>query len=238
VDEPWTQKIKQLFPLKFNRFAVHNGTVHYRDFSSDPKVDIMIDNVLMVASNLTNSKKLSKTLIAEFQATGRPLGDGKAKCQMSLDPYADKPTFALNLQLDEINLTKLNDFARAYGHFDFKSGTLRLATQVSSEHGAFQGYVEPVFDNMTIGTAKTEEANPLSTVWASIVNGLTKVIRNQPKNRFGTKVPISGSFDQPQPAILTTVFNVFRNAFVKAFEGKLEGQNLNLPEKVDPDKKE
>jgi len=238
VDEPWTQKIKQLFPLKFNRFAVHNGVVHYRDFSSDPKIDIMIDDVLMVATNLTNSKKLSKTLIAELQATGRPLGDGKAKCQMSLDPYADKPTFALNLQLDEINLTKLNDFARAYGHFDFKSGTLRLATQVSSEHGAFHGYVEPVFDNMTIGTAKTEEANPLSAVWASIVNGLTKVIRNQPKNRFGTKVPISGSFDQPQPAIMTTVFNVFRNAFVKAFEGKLEGQNLNLPEKVEPDKKE
>jgi hypothetical protein len=51
-------------------------------------------------------------------------------------------------------------------------------------------------------------------------------------------VPISGSFDQPQPAILTTIFNVFRNAFVKAFEGKLEGQNLNLPTKVDPDKKE
>ena len=29
-----------------------------------------------------------------------------------------------------------------------------------------------------------------------------------------------------------------QDAFVKAFEGKLEGQNLNLPEKVDPDKKE
>src|SRR5205085_3583633 len=65
VDEPWTEKIKQLFPLKFNRFAVHNGEVHYRDFSSDPKVDIVIDRVQMVATNLTNSKKLSKSLIAE-----------------------------------------------------------------------------------------------------------------------------------------------------------------------------
>jgi len=238
VDQPWAEKIKQLFPLKFNRFAVHNGEIHYRDFSSDPNVDIVIDRVQMVATNLTNSKKLSKSLIAEIQGTGRPLREGQARVQMSLDPYASKPTFALNLELREIPLTKLNDFARAYGHFDFKSGTLRLATQLSSKNGSFTGYVEPVFDNMTIGTAQDEKANPLSGLWASVVNGLTKVIRNQPKNRFGTRVPISGSFDQPQPAILTTVFNVFRNAFVKAFEGKLENQNLNLPTNVDPDKKE
>jgi hypothetical protein len=90
---------------------------------------------------------------------------------------------------------------------------------------------------MNIGVAEGEE-NPLSGLWASVVDGLTKIVRNQPKNRFGTKVPISGSFDQPQPAILTTIFNVFRNAFIKAFEGKLEGQNLNLPTQVDPDKKE
>jgi hypothetical protein len=158
--------------------------------------------------------------------------------QMSLDPYAAKPTFALNLELREIPLPKLNNFAQAYGHFDFKTGTLRLATQVESKNGSFTGYVEPVFDNMNIGTAENAHKNPLNGLWASVVDGLTKVIRNQPKNRFGTRVPIAGSFDQPQPAILTTIFNVFRNAFVKAFEGKLEGQDLNLPTKVDPDKKE
>ncbi|HEY4282969.1 MAG TPA: DUF748 domain-containing protein [Chthoniobacterales bacterium] len=237
VDEPWTQKIKQLFPLKFNRFAVHNGTVHYHDFSSDPKIDVVVDHIQMVVTNLTNSKKLSKTLIAEMQAEGRPLGEGRLRTQASLDPYAAKPTFALNLELAEVPLVKLNDLARAYGHFDFKSGTLRLATQLESKNGSFKGYVEPVFDNMNIGVAEGEE-NPLSGLWASVVDGLTKIVRNQPKNRFGTKVPISGSFDQPQPAILTTIFNVFRNAFIKAFEGKLEGQNLNLPTQVDPDKKE
>jgi len=33
------QKIKQLYPLKINRFAVHNGELHYRDFSKEPSVD-------------------------------------------------------------------------------------------------------------------------------------------------------------------------------------------------------
>jgi hypothetical protein len=90
---------------------------------------------------------------------------------------------------------------------------------------------------MDIGIA-LEEKNPLSGLWAAVIDGLTKVIRNQPKNRYGTRVPVTGSFDEPQPAIITTIFNVFRNAFVKAFEGKLENANLHLPENLDPDKKE
>ena len=63
-----------------------------------------------------------------------------------------------------------------------------------------------------------------------IVGGLTRIIRNHPKDRFGTKVPISGSFDDPAPAVLETVFNVFRNAFVKAFEGRLSNDDIDLEE--------
>jgi hypothetical protein len=79
--------------------------------------------------------------------------------------------------------------------------------------------------------------NPINGVWQAIVDGLTRIVRNQPKNRFGTRVPFSGTFEQPGPAVLTTIFNVFRNAFVKAFEGKLENDKVDLP-KVEPDKKE
>lgn len=34
---------------------------------------------------------------------------------------------------------------------------------------------------------------------------------------------------------MTTVFNVFRNAFIKAFTGTLNEQHIDIP-KVDPDK--
>src|SRR5215831_1421036 len=33
VDAPWAEKIKQLYPLKINRFVVHDGELHYRDFN-------------------------------------------------------------------------------------------------------------------------------------------------------------------------------------------------------------
>jgi hypothetical protein len=61
-------------------------------------------------------------------------------------------------------------------------------------------------------------------------------VRNHPKDRFGPKVPFSGTFDHTDPEILTTVFNAFRNAFVKAFEGELPS-GKKLP-RVEPEKKQ
>ncbi len=238
LDEPWAQKIKQLFPLKINRFACYDGEVHYRDFSSNPKVDVAVDQVELAATNLTNSKKLSKSLIAEIVISGRPLKEGLAKAQISLDPYASKPSFALNLEMRDLPLTRLNDFAKAYGGFTFESGTLRLATEMNAKNGAFNGFVEPVFDHMGIFNPAHDADNPFSFVWQAILGGLTELVRNHPKDRFGTRVPYSGTFDAPQPAIMKTVFNVFRNAFVKAFTGKLKNEDVDVPEKVDPDKKE
>lgn len=235
VDEPWAQKIKQLFPLKINRFAVHDGEIRYRDFSHTPQVKLWIDDVQMVATNLTNSKKLSKNLVADIRIQGRPLSAGDVRSQISLDPYAPKPTFAFNLELREMPLVKLNDFAKAYGHFTFDAGTLKVAMEANASKGAYKGYIEPVFDHMSIFNP-AKENNPLTAVWEAILEGVTRIVRNHPKDRFGTKVPFSGTFDHPNPEILTTVFNAFRNAFVKAFAGELPPGHE--PPRVEPAKKQ
>jgi hypothetical protein len=239
VDKPWTEKIRQLFPVKFNRFTVRNGEVHYRDFSRDPKVDVVIDHVSMVASNLTNSLKLSKTLHADIEIKGRPLREGSLATNINLDPYAPKPTFTMKTEVADLPLTKLNDFAKAYASITFETGTLRVATEMESKNGNFRGYVEPVFDNMSIFDPGHDSDNPIDFIWQGIVGGITRIIRNHPKDRFGTRVPIAGNFDNPSPAILETVFNVLRNAFVKAFEGKLGSEDIDLEKvKQDPDAKE
>lgn len=141
---------------------------------------------------------------------------------MDLDPYAAKPTFNLETEMKELPLVKLNDFAKAYAAITFEKGTLKLATEFNAKNGSFDGYVEPVFVNMSIFSPKHDSDYPISFVWQAIVGGLTHLVRNHPTDRFGTRVPVHGSFDKPEPAILTTVINVFRNAIIKAFEGTLE----------------
>ena len=235
VDAPWAQKIKQLYPLKINRFAVHDGEIHYRDHNRKPDVDIVTDRVQMVAVNLTNSKKLSKSLIADIRIEGRPLKAGAGRAQISLDPYASHPAFALNLEIKDLPLVKLNEFAQGYGGFTFKEGTFRTAMEASAKNGGYQGYIEPVFDHMVIFNDQSLR-NPATAIWEAILGGLTRIIRNYPEDRFGTKVPFSGTFENPQPDIIATIANAFRNAFVEAFKGTLD--NWKKIPKVEPEKKQ
>jgi hypothetical protein len=214
---------------------VHNGEIHYRDFHKTPRVDVEVDRVQMVGTNFTNSKKISKSLIADIRMEGRPLREGEARCRIELDPYAAKPTFDTKLEVEDVSLVKLNDFAKAYAGITFEKGTLKVAAEMKSKQGRFTGYVEPVFDNMTIFDPAEDTESPIDFIWQGIVGGLTRIIRNHPKDRFGTKAPLAGSFDDPSPEVMATILNVFKNAFIKAFEGKLSDDNIELP-KVDPDK--
>jgi hypothetical protein len=220
---PWAEKIKQLFPLKINRFHVENGTVHYRDFYSNPKVDLKLTDIYITASNLTTSKRLSSSGLATLQAEARPVSNGMLKADVLFDPYENYPTFKLKAQMANIPLVNLNELTEAYAYFDFKKGTFAAAVQLDASHGKFSGYIIPAFDHMQIFSLKEDITNPLKLAWEGLLGTLGRILRNQPKDRFATKVPLSGTFADPKEAILATIGNVFKNAFIKAFNPVVPG---------------
>lgn len=222
VDKPWLDVIKKLFPLDINRFEVHNGEVHYRDFYSEPKVNLELDRIHALATNLTNNRKLSKTLVAKMEVNGRAFKQSDFAVKADIDPEPDKPTFNLDMTMDPVPLTELNDFAKAYGKFDFEAGTLALAIELAASNGDLKGYIKPVMDGMKIVNVEREIKNPLDLVWQSAVAGITRLFRNQPNNRFATKIPISGTFSDPKTAIFPTLGNILKNEFVKVFDGELD----------------
>lgn len=222
VDKPWLDVIKKLFPLDINRFEVNNGSVHYRDFHSRPKVDLEIDRIEALATNLTNSRKLSKTLVAKIDATGRALKESDIKLHVDLDPEPEKPTFNLDFKMNPLTLTSLNEFSRAYGNFDFEKGTMEVAIELAASHGNLSGYVKPVLDHMSIVSLKNDTSHPLEFIWEGLVGGITRLLRNQPNNRFATKIPIKGTMSDPQVAVLPTLGNILKNEFVRVFHGDIE----------------
>ena len=55
--------VRELAPFDINRFTIHDGSVHYRDRHSDPKVNIYIQHIRGVARNLTNAADLGGSLV-------------------------------------------------------------------------------------------------------------------------------------------------------------------------------
>ena len=223
VDKPWLEVIKKLFPLNINRFAVHNGTIHYQDFHSKPKVDLKVDQIQALGTNLTNSSKLSKSLVANITMTGRAFESAPLETRVKLDPWKEKATFDLAARMQTVPLTKLNEFVEAYGKFSFEKGTLSVTSELAASNGKLTGYIKPLFDDIAIINLNDAKTNPLKLAWESVVAGVSRVFRNQPKNRFATKIPISGTFDKPNVNVLATLGNILKNEFVRAFTTEFEG---------------
>lgn len=227
VDKSWTEVVQDLFPVRINRFEINNGEVHFRNFHSEPKVDIFLENLDITALNLTNSGEISESLYASIDAY-KPKDDyGELRLHLDIDPYAKQPTFDLDGSLKDVNLVKLNDFLRVYSKVDVERGSLSLFTEMSASNGNFEGYVKPLLKDLDVLNVEKEEENPLKVAWEAIVGGVAELFENQPKDQLGTKIPISGRFKNPDVGVWSSIGNLLVNAFIRALTPGLEG-TINL----------
>lgn len=85
-------------------------------------------------------------------------------------------------------------------------------------HQIKHGHVKPINGVLKIIDWDKEEGNFFKKLWESVVSLTAEVIENQPNDRFANKVPIEGNLNDPDIKIWTTVWNVFKNAFVQALK--------------------
>src|SRR5204863_5055338 len=158
--------------------------------------------------------------------SGLMMDQAKVELKVTLDPFSYRPTFHLALRLLGLDVTKINDLALSYGKFDFKRGWCDLVVEADAKEGQLTGYAKPLFRDLKVFsvTEDMKDKNVLEYFWQALVGGATSLIKNWSRDQFGTLIPFSGDMTQTTKAdILTTVGNVLRNAFIRAYLPKLEG---------------
>jgi len=163
----------------------------------------------------------------EIVVSFAPFHGAKLTTISNFDPFAPKPTFEFDTKLTDVKLTELNDFLRAYGRFDVKNGNVDLYSELAASDGAFRGYVKLLVDDLDVVELKEDIKNPIILAWKGVVSGVYHLFRNQRTGKFATRVPFSGTFDDPRARVWPTIGNVFWNAFIKALPPKLE-HSINL----------
>lgn len=228
VDESWIQVVKDLFPFRINRFVIRDSEVWFHDIQTDPQVDLYINGLFAVATNLTNTRNLNTPLPADFKFEGQTLGNGRVKAHVKADPLASDPTFRLAAELTDLDLVALNELLEAYARINVKRGTFEMFTEIEAEDGAYVGYVKPFMVDLDVFELKKDIKNPLRLAWQAIVAGATQLFKNHPKDQVATRIPVSGTFEQTDVGLLTTIANLLRNAFVEALKPSLD-RDSNLP---------
>jgi hypothetical protein len=218
----WTETVRDLAPFKINRFAIHNGSVHYRDFHSDPQVNIFAQDIRGVARNLTNAEDLSGSLVATFEAKALAMNSGAFELKGKYNPYAKHPTFEVDAALDHLNIKQLNSFLKAYANVDAERGKISIDTEVAASKGRFRGYVKPFIDDLQVLDWNKENEGLLTKLWEGVVEVVGEVLEDQDKDRIATRVPLRGSIDDPEADIWSTIGGVLKNAFLEALRRGIE----------------
>lgn len=225
TETDWRDIVRDLLPIKINRVTVRNGSIHFRSFDTDPPVDVFLRDVDLVATNLTNSEDLAEDMVAQAYLTATVMESGRVEAKVAIDPYADVPTFDLDLGVTNVSLEQLNDLFRAYAGIDVERGRLRLFAELKSEEGRFTGYVKPFFEDVdVVSLEELDEQSPLRDLWEAAVGTVVGVLtdRKPEDDRVATRIPISGSVGSPDLGFWATLANVVRNAFLDSFVPALE----------------
>ena len=220
---PWLEIIRELFPFQINSTEIKEADIHFRAYQVNPPVDVYLSHINGTIDDLTNVYNEVAPMYATVNATGMAMDQANFQFKMKLDPFSYRPTFDLGVRLIGLDVQKLNQFSRAYGKFDFENGWFDLVIQVDCKEGQAQGYVKPLFRNLQIfGPRDISEDNLLEMFWEALLGVTTNVLKNAPRDQFGTVIPFTGEIGGPQPNLLAAIGNVLRNAFIRAYLPRLE----------------
>ena len=230
----WVGTLNALAPAGIDRFETVDGQVHYYDPYKDPPVDVYLDHVDAVLTNLGDHPAAATaqppgqgTRVATLKMHALAVGQGNVDLDLNFAPHEKQPDFHLRLRLIQLQVQRLRDFLRAYTVVDPKSGTLDVVAELDAHDGGVQGYLKPLFHDLQLirGDQLKEEKDPVHFVVDAVGSVFNLLFQNQSKDQLATVIPIRGRLDQPGVDVAAALGNLVRNAVVKAFQPTFESKD-------------
>ncbi|WP_314410170.1 DUF748 domain-containing protein [Pseudomonas kuykendallii] len=223
----WRDQLEQLLPITLNEVRVVEGRLAFRNFQSQPPVDVFASEVDASVYNLTNTASADGRRVATFKGHAALFGQAPLEASASFDPFTNFEDFQLRLRMTDLELKRLNDFSRAYGKFDFAAGTGDLVIEAEAQNAQLSGYIKPLLRDVDVFNWKQDVENRekgfFQGLWEAVVGGGQTVLKNQSKDQFATRIELSGSMKGDSHVNPFQAFvAILRNAFVQAFTPRFE----------------
>lgn len=233
AENDWVQTVKDLIPLRINRLEIQNGLIAYVDNYASPKIDIQLNELQAVATNLTNASDVDDPLPSNVSVQSRSTGNGKLNITMRMNALKEIPDMDMNFKFENASLPALNDFLKAYANVDAERGTFSLYSEAALIDSKLDGYFKPLITDLKVLDWQKEEEGFFHKLWEGLVGFGAEVLENQKKDQFASRVPVSGVIEKGTTVgVWPAIFSVLRNAFVNPLQRridetvKVQGQNI------------
>lgn len=224
----WRETLQDQLPITMNELQIVDGVLAFRNFSTEPQVNLYANNVDLTIYNLSTAEDLEGTRDASMEGTATFLGHAPMEAEAAFDPLVRMEDFAFRLRLTEVELPRLNDFASAYGNFDFQAGSGELVIEASVEGGELEGYVKPLMRDVEIFDFEQDIQNQdkgiLRGIWEALVGGGESILKNQRKDQLATRVTLGGTLNDTEVSPLQAFLGILRNGFIEAFSSGFDSR--------------
>lgn len=222
----WRVQLGKLLPITLDEVRIDDGQISFHNFKSKPAVSLDANQVNASLFNLTNIVDGKGKREARFEGKALLLGQAPLETSATFDPMSNFDDFQFRLRARDIELKRLNDFASAYGKFDFNAGTGDLVVETQAKHAQLSGYIKPLLRNVEVFNwqqdVENQDKGVLRSVWEALVGASETVLKNQSKNQFATRVELSGNVHQQDVSAFNAFLQILRNGFIQAFNARYE----------------
>ncbi|APQ19349.1 DUF748 domain-containing protein [Maribacter hydrothermalis] len=219
--EDWSKALTDLVPIEINNLKITNGKAAFVQLNAAPNIDLNLNNINLEALNLRNVVRVEKELPSSLSATATSIGNGNVKLEGKMDLVKEIPDMDISFSLEHANIVSFNDFTNHYAGIDFSSGEFNLYSEVAIANGFLTGYLKPLLKDSKL---ISKEDKFFEKLWEGFVGFFKFVLKNQKNNTLATKVPIEGDLNKVEGKIWTTIFNVFKNAWIAAYTGTVDDE--------------
>jgi len=181
---------------------------------SEHSYRIFVNPLDFQLTNLSNQFRQGE---ARARLQGRFMGSGEILATATFRPEIDGPNFDLNIKIEETELTSMNKLLQTYGNFDVVGGQFSLYSEISVKNDSIDGYIKPLFQDMEVyDRRQDEEKNIFSQMYEGLVEGISDLLENVPREEVATRADISGEIVDPETNTWQVIINLIQNAFFKA----------------------
>jgi membrane protein len=206
--------------FRISTAALSDGEVRLLGIPGQNGTDIKVDRLNLSFDNLTNSLTLSPTLMAKVLCSARIMATGSLTFRAEGYPLAEQPTFNLDLQAENIDLTEVREVIESNIEIDVRRGILDLYLEAAAADGYLQGYAKPVFDQLELAPPTPSTFREKVKSW--LAEGVVKLGKNKRKDRVATRLDFEGSLVDPDVDVTDAILTFIRNSFSTAERASLD----------------
>ncbi|UTA48508.1 DUF748 domain-containing protein [Simiduia sp. 21SJ11W-1] len=223
----WLALADRIAPFAINRLDIRNGELHLYVNEGEWQRGLTLTKLNGQLLNITNSLQVANTLDGQFNLEGELYNVSHFTLKGTYSPYEPRPTFDVDFTMAALPAKQLDALVQYYTPYDIEAGTLDIAAEMQANQGAVDGYLRLGLKEISVfdwrADIERDGDHFFSALFEGLSDGLAQLLENNQTGAIATKVPLAGELDNIDTPLLTLIWGIIENAFIRAYEIELEG---------------